>query len=169
MGEWIDVDDRLPTKEDGWIGYYRIMDTPGIYYIDVLAVEVGGYGSRIRTRKFVVQLKGKWTMDNKQCEIVSGSFEDWHDWVVALWMPLPKLPKETPTRRTEENTMIWKRLVANINQCKDCAWMVLDGRKEKKPPYCCHAYEKHIENTDEIPDWCPLEDYDKEKEDGDGR
>lgn len=93
--EWISVEDRLPTKADGWIGY--TMDRLGKekYYIRVLAFETGGYGKRVVIRQFFLLLIGEWTTDNDECEIATGSFMDgeFADWTVTHWMPLPQSPE----------------------------------------------------------------------------
>jgi len=89
------IKDRLPNKQDGWIGYsINSMARERKYFIRVLVFESGGYGSRIIIRPFRVLLIGDWTMENDECEIATGSFMDDEnsDWVVTHWMPLPKPP-----------------------------------------------------------------------------
>ena len=95
--QWVSVEDRLPTKQDGWIGYKRRNGEKPRYFIRVLAREAGGYGARIVIREYYVDITGEWTMENDKCEIVSGSFKDrdWHDWIVTHWMPLPAPPEPT--------------------------------------------------------------------------
>ncbi len=90
--EWILVSDRLPNKSDGWIDCTVDSFCRAKYYISVLAVESGGYGTRVVIRPFVVLLIGEWTMENDECEIAAGSFMDGEnaDWVVTRWMALPK-------------------------------------------------------------------------------
>jgi len=95
--EWISIKDRLPDKQNGWIGYsINSMDREYKYFIRVLVFESGGYGSRIIIRPFRVLLIGRWTVENDECEIATGSFMDDEnsDWVVTHWMPLPKPPSE---------------------------------------------------------------------------
>ena len=94
---WISVKDRLPNKQDGWIGHsINSIDNENKYFIRVLAVESGGYGRRIVIRDFRVLLIGDWTMKNDECEIATGSFMDKEsdDWVVTHWMPLPEFPNK---------------------------------------------------------------------------
>ncbi len=92
---WTAVEDGLPTKKDGWIGYALNNLGEARHFIRVLAVESGGYGRRVRIREFRVLLVGRWTTDNSECEIATGSFMDgkYADWPVILWMPLPDLPE----------------------------------------------------------------------------
>ncbi len=94
--DWISVKDRLPNKDDGWIGFsVNSIDQEKKYFIRVLAYESGGYGARVTIRQFRVLLIGEWTMENDGCRIAAGSFMDDEnsDWIVTHWMPLPKPPK----------------------------------------------------------------------------